>query len=59
MQGFIYYCPIQCKIKKRCFVIKTEKEIIEPFTVLKKCDAEKGKDIRIQIGGKQSIEHPP
>lgn len=59
MDGYIYNCPAHCRIKKHCFVIKTEKEILEPLTVLKKCDAEKGRDIRIQIGGKQSSERPP
>jgi hypothetical protein len=53
MDGYIYNCPAHCRIKKHCFVIKTEKEILEPLTVLKKCDAEKGRDIRIQIGGKR------
>lgn len=59
MDGYIYNCPVRCRIKKHCFVIKTEKEILEPLTVLKKCDAEKGRDIRIQIGGKQYSERPP
>jgi hypothetical protein len=52
--GYIYCCPLQCPIKKHCFVIKLEKELTEPLSVLFKCNAQKG-DIKINIGG----EHPP
>ena len=49
-EGFVYNCPVRCPIHKHCFIIKLEEELQTPLTVLKKCDAEKGKDIRIRIG---------
>lgn len=54
LQPVIYYCPNKCPIKKRCFIIKVEKALKEPIFVLKKCDAIKGKDIRVKIGGDHS-----
>lgn len=51
----IYRCPVQCPIKKSCFIIKVEAPIKEPIPVLKKCEAQNGKDIRIRIGG----DRPP
>lgn len=59
MEGFLYYCPTKCPIKKHCFVLKTESELHEPIVVLKKCTAENGKDIRIKIGEEGNGEHPP
>ena len=49
-----YRCPRQCKIHKKCFILKTETSVKQPIAVLHKCLAEK-KDIRIIIGG----ERPP
>lgn len=54
-QPIIYNCPERCPIKKRCFIIKLEYPLKEQVIVLKKCDAKKGKDIRVTIGG----ERPP
>jgi len=59
MEGFIYNCPVRCPIRKHCFIVKTEQELKEPLIILKKCDAEKGKDIRVSIGGEQSRVRPP
>lgn len=57
----IYYCPKVCPIRKHCFVIKLVKELPEPLTVLKKCPACNGQDIRIVIGisgvAKREEEH--
>ena len=58
-QGYIYNCPEPCPIKKHCFIIKTEAELIAPIAVLKKCEARKGKDIRVEIGGEQDRARPP
>lgn len=52
--SYIYRCPKECKIRKHCFILKTEKPIAYPLPVLQKCLAEK-RDIRIVIGG----ERPP
>lgn len=59
MEGFIYNCPMLCPIRKHCFIVKTESELTEPLIILKKCDAEKGKDIRVRIGGTRKRERPP
>lgn len=59
MEGFIYNCPMRCPIGKSCFVVKTASELKEPLVVLKKCAAEKGKDIKVSIGGDQKRERPP
>ncbi len=48
--GYIYKCPKRCPINKHCFVIKLENELTSSLAVLKKCDAKKGRDIRIRIG---------
>ncbi len=53
-QPVIYNCPEQCPIKKHCFIIKVEYPLKERVVVLKKCDAQKGKDIRVAIGGEHS-----
>jgi hypothetical protein len=54
-QAYIYNCPVKCPIHKHCFIIKLENKLEQPLTVLKKCDAEKGRDILVKIGG----ELPP
>lgn len=48
--GYIYRCGKPCPIRKKCFILKTEKPIEPIITVLYKCDAEK-RDIKIDIGG--------
>lgn len=58
-QGYIYNCPRQCPIRKHCFIIKTEQELERPISVLKKCEAEKGRDIKVVIGAARSRDKPP
>lgn len=53
VQPVIYNCPERCPIRKRCFIIKVEEALKEPLIVLKKCEAQKGKDIRVEIGGER------
>lgn len=48
--GYIYRCDKYCPIRKKCFIIKSEKPIEQPITVLYKCEAQK-QDIKINIGG--------
>jgi len=57
--GYIYKCPVRCPINKHCFIIKLEEELTSPLTVLKKCDAQNGKDIKIRIGSQRDKEKPP
>jgi len=50
--NYIYHCTTNCPIGKHCFIIKLENKLSQPLTVLKKCDAKQGRDIKIKIGGK-------
>ena len=52
----IYRCRKECSLRKKCFILKTETEIEKPISVLIKCKAHGGKDIRLTIGG---VNRPP
>ena len=48
----VYRCVKKCPINKRCFVLKVPGQLQQPLPVVVKCDAEKGKDIKMVIGGR-------
>ncbi len=52
MNSYIYKCPKQCPINKKCFVLKTPDILRQPLKVLQKCPAVNGQDILIAIGNK-------
>lgn len=49
---YIYRCPEQCPINKKCFILKTADKILSNIKVLQKCPAKNNKDILIVIGDK-------
>lgn len=48
-RGVIHRCTKECPYKKKCFVCKTESEVLDSVVVLHKCAVTK-EDIPIQIG---------
>ena len=51
--GYVYRCQLPCPIHKHCFIIKTEKPIMESMIILYKCIAQ-NRDIRLCIGGERA-----